>query len=53
MELVENPQWHIASLGHYYNYISNYVCAGMIARKIKKGIKIGDSTIKKPKDISN
>ena len=47
----ENPQWHTAYYEKYYNYISNYVCAGMLARKIKKGVKITKKNIIKPKDM--
>ena len=52
-EPFENPQWHTAYCEKYYNYISNYICAGMIARKIKKGIKINKNNVVKPKDMDD
>lgn len=47
----DNPQWHTAHQGIYDNYISNYVCAGMIAKKIKKGKAVNTSNITKPRDM--
>ena len=49
----ENPQWHTASYVHYYNYISNYVCASMIAKKIKNGTEINKNNVTKPKDMND
>ena len=49
--MTDNPQWHTATVKNYNNYISNYRCATIIAKKIKKGTDINTTNISKPKDM--
>lgn len=47
--MVENPQWHTKQIKNYYDYISCYRCAVLVAKALQNGKKV--TTVKKPNDM--